>query len=106
MAPAEPGGDAIGVTVVFSPRAGQTDECVLSLPPGSSVADAVVASELTKRHPGLDLDSLRCAVWGAVRPRDHRLRENDRIELLRPLKVDPKQARRLRYQSQRGKARA
>ena len=40
MARAEPG-DAITVTVVFSPRAGQTDECVLSLPPDSSVAAAV-----------------------------------------------------------------
>ncbi len=102
MAPAEPG-VSIAVTLVFSPRPGQTDECALHLPPGSSVADAVLESGLTQRHPGLDLDRLRCAVWGVVRPGDHRLREHDRVELLRPLKVDPKEARRLRYQSQRGK---
>ena len=102
MARAEPG-DAITVTVVFSPRAGQTDECVLSLPPDSSVAAAVRESGLAGRHPDLDLDALRSSVWGVARPRDHRLRESDRVELLRPLKVDPKEARRLRYQSQRGR---
>ena len=102
MALAEPSA-AMSVTVVFSPRPGQTDESVLSLPPDSSVADAVLESGLTQRHPSLDLDRLRCAVWGVVRPRDHRLRENDRVELLRPLRVDPKEARRLRYQSQRAK---
>jgi putative ubiquitin-RnfH superfamily antitoxin RatB of RatAB toxin-antitoxin module len=37
-----------------------------------------------------------------VQPLDHVLREGDRIELYRPLAVDPKEARRLRYKKQRG----
>ncbi len=35
-------------------------------------------------------------VWGKVRPSQYVLREGDRIELYRPLKADPKDARRVR----------
>ncbi len=72
----------------------------VSLPAGSSVADALRASGWLEAH-GLDLDTLRCGVWGRVQPLDHPLRDGDRIELYRPLTVDPKEARRLRYKKQR-----
>lgn len=35
-------------------------------------------------------------VWGKIRPPHYLLREGDRIEMYRPLKADPKQARRAR----------
>ena len=35
-------------------------------------------------------------VWGKIRPPHYLLREGDRIEIYRPLKGDPKQARRAR----------
>ena len=41
-----------------------------------------------------------CGVWGRVQPLDHVLRDGDRVELYRPLTVDPKEARRLRYKKQ------
>jgi putative ubiquitin-RnfH superfamily antitoxin RatB of RatAB toxin-antitoxin module len=40
------------------------------------------------------------AVWGKVRSADYQLRGGDRVELLRPLRVDPKEARRQRYRKQ------
>jgi uncharacterized protein len=40
-------------------------------------------------------------VWGRVTPLDHVLRDGDRVEIYRPLTVDPKEARRLRYKRQR-----
>ena len=43
------------------------------------------------------LDQLRIGIWGRVRPLQTPLRERDRIEVYRPLTVDPKEARRLRY---------
>jgi uncharacterized protein len=39
-------------------------------------------------------------VWGRKEPAGHVLREGDRVELVRPLVVDPKEARRVRYRSQ------
>jgi hypothetical protein len=42
---------------------------------------------------------LKVGVWGRLRPLDACLRERDRIEVYRPLTVDPKEARRLRYRN-------
>lgn len=43
------------------------------------------------------LEGLRIGIWGRVRPLSTVLRERDRIEVYRPLTVDPKEARRQRY---------
>jgi putative ubiquitin-RnfH superfamily antitoxin RatB of RatAB toxin-antitoxin module len=40
-------------------------------------------------------------VWGKLTHLGDALRENDRVEIYRPLLVDPKEARRLRYRRQR-----
>jgi putative ubiquitin-RnfH superfamily antitoxin RatB of RatAB toxin-antitoxin module len=40
-------------------------------------------------------------VWGRVQPADTPLRDRDRVEVYRPLLVDPKEARRQRYKKQR-----
>ena len=56
----------------------------------ATVADAVTAS-------GLPLDGIDgCAVFGVRAAGDTPLRDGDRVELLRPLQLDPKEARRRR----------
>ena len=91
MAPAE-----INVEVVYCPRPGQCDVVALALPQGATVADALAASGLLQRH-ALAAEGLRVGVWGKVRDAGARLRERDRVEIYRPLTVDPKEARRQRY---------
>ena len=91
----------IAVTVVYSPRAGAVEELALSLRTGSTVADAVRASGLQQRHPALDLARAAVGVWGSLREPHDVLREGDRVELYRPLSVDPKEARRRRQRLQR-----
>ena len=49
---------------------------------------------------------LKVGIWGRARPLDTPLRERDRVEVYRPLQVDPKEARRLRYRKQGRKAKA
>ena len=88
------------VSVAYSPRAGEVDEVGLQLAPGATVADALRASGLQVRHPGLALDELPVGIWGASCDRDDALRDRDRVELYRPLRVDPKEARRLRQLAQ------
>ncbi|MEO6410828.1 MAG: RnfH family protein [Burkholderiaceae bacterium] len=90
---------ALGLAPGIAP--GRVEQVELELPAGSCVADAVRASGFAQRYPALDLGAMRAAVWGVARQPGHPLRERDRVELLRPLKVDPKEARRLRYQAQR-----
>jgi putative ubiquitin-RnfH superfamily antitoxin RatB of RatAB toxin-antitoxin module len=91
------------VQVSFSPAPRQVDQVDLDLPEGSTVADALHASGLLQRH-GLCVDeSLTVGVWTKLRPLDSVLREADRVEIYRGLKVDPKEARRQRYRKQRPK---
>ena len=84
------------VEVVYCPAPGRDDLVALSVPEDATLADALAASGLVERH-GLDLSSLRVGVWGKARETSTPLRERDRVEIYRPLKVDPKEARRQRY---------
>lgn len=84
------------VEVVYCPRPGVADLVPLTLAPGATLADALRASGLPQRH-ALAADVLRAGIWGRVRDAGTRLRDGDRVELYRPLQVDPKEARRQRY---------
>jgi uncharacterized protein len=86
----------VDLEVVYCPRPGHCDRVQLSLPDGASLLDAVAASGLCARH-GLLPESVEAGIWGRKQPPQTPLRDRDRIELYRPLRVDPKEARRLRY---------
>lgn len=101
-APAEPAAP-LGVEVVYSPAPRTVDRCELSLPPGSTVADALRASGLAQRHAELKLDLLRLGIWGRRCEAGAPLRDGDRVEVYRALQIDPKEARRLRQRRQRGR---
>lgn len=77
----------------------------LSLPDGSTVRDALRASGLFDQVAGLNEDALAAGVWsvgvwGRKERPGHVLRERDRVEVVRGLNVDPKEARRVRYRAQ------
>jgi uncharacterized protein len=92
---------AFRVCVIYSPRAGETNEVEVSLSSGATVWDSLLRSGLTLRHPDLDLSQARLGIWGKPCWANQRLRDGDRIEVYRPLHTDPKEARRKRCQSQR-----
>lgn len=91
------------VSVAYSPCAGVVDEVVLWLPAGATVAEALRDSALRLRHPGLDLAAAPIGVWGTPCAPGDALRDGDRVEVYRALRVDPKEARRLRYRNDRVK---
>ncbi len=72
----------------------------LTLALGATVTDAIDASGLPERHPSADLERVPVGIWGRLCERDDVLRDRDRVELYRPLQVDPKEARRLRQRAQ------
>lgn len=83
------------VTVVYA----LPERCwsvAVTLDPGSRVADALAAARLEEQVPGLQVDTERLAVFGVTATLGTILREGDRVEVLRPLLADPKQARRER----------
>jgi uncharacterized protein len=85
----------VSVIVACSPAAGQVQQVGLVLPAGSTVSDALRASGLLQRYP--QLQGLPAGVWGRKQEPDVLLRDDDRVEIYRPLLCDPKEARRLRY---------
>lgn len=90
----------LNVTVAYSPAPRQLHEVAVTLPAGSTVQDALTASGLLAQCPDLDTAPGHVGVWGRKAPLDQPLRERDRVEVWRPLRVDPKLARRERFKGQ------
>ena len=67
----------------------------LRVPVGSTVAQVIAASGV-ERECGIDTNGLSVGLWSKPVARDVCVREGDRVEIYRPLKIDPKEARRLR----------
>ena len=70
--------------------AGRVDAVALTLPAGATVAQAIDAA----RIPGVDLDAV--GIFGRRVPPATRLADGDRVEIYRPLALDPKEQRRRR----------
>lgn len=88
------------VTVMLSPGPRAIREQELALPEGATVADALVACGLA-----VPPDEERAVgLWGRKVPASELLRERDRVEVYRPLLVDPKVARRERFRQQGARA--
>ncbi|MGP1675796.1 MAG: RnfH family protein [Burkholderiales bacterium] len=77
------------VEVVYALPQSQ-ERVLLELAPGSTVEDAIQASGLPQIEFG------RAGVWGRPVSPQTRLREQDRVEIYRPLVADPKEVRRKR----------
>lgn len=93
---------ALSVEVVYA-LPGRAWRVPLVLPAGATVADALAAADLPGRVPGAALDAERLAVYGRPVTPATVLADGDRVEVLRPLQADPKQARRIRAgQARRG----
>jgi putative ubiquitin-RnfH superfamily antitoxin RatB of RatAB toxin-antitoxin module len=72
----------------------------VELPAGSLVRDAIVASGIGAEVPGLDIHPDRVGIFGQKATLDQVLVEGDRVELYRPLLIEPKEARRLKAEAQ------
>ena len=85
--------DSIRVEVAYADPRRQFLRTV-EIAEGSTVADALAASGLLAQLPGFAPAGM--GVFGRRVESDTRLRYGDRVELYRPLRIDPKQARRNR----------
>ena len=66
----------------------------VAVPEGTSILEAARLSGITREFPELTLEDAKMGIFGkAVRNLDEAVRDGDRIEIYRPLIIDPKQAR-------------
>lgn len=89
------------VTVAFC-APGVEDVSEVTLPHGSIVRDAIAVAQLRARRPELK-DPIDAGIWGRRCSLDQPLTEGDRVEIYRPLVIDPMEGRRVRADLRRGR---
>ena len=87
MAPAE-----LHIELVWSPAAGDVRQAAFSVAPGTTLGQALESQQLA-------VGALKVGIWGRIRTLDTLLQDRDRIEVYRPLTVDPMEGRRRRYEA-------
>jgi putative ubiquitin-RnfH superfamily antitoxin RatB of RatAB toxin-antitoxin module len=93
---------AVEIEWICSPAPGAAlQRLTLPLPPGARASDALQAAGWAELPTGWGL-----ALWGRRVGLDEPLRSGDRLMLLRPLSVDPMEARRRRQAHQRPQRRS
>lgn len=66
------------------------------LPAGTTVRQAIEASGLLVKYPEIDLAKNKLGVFAKLTKPDAVLRDQDRVEIYRPLIADPKEVRKQR----------
>lgn len=92
------------VTLVYAPQTRVVHEVSLTLNAPCTVGEALMQSSLEQQLGMLDYSGLQVGIWGRKVSRQQQLRDLDRVELYRPLSVDPKVARRERFVKQGSRA--
>ena len=93
----------MNITLVYARAPREVFELSLNLD-SATAAQALQSSGWADRFPELTQGRVFLSVWGRKMDPDSPLREGDRIEWCRPLRVDPKVARRERFQRQGARA--
>lgn len=90
----------IRVTLVHAPAPREVKELELELPEGTPVRAALEQAGWDGPLQGLADGQLSAGIWGHKAAADAVLRDGDRLEIYRGLRVDPKVARRERFVGQ------
>ena len=73
----------------------------VEVPEGATTGDAIRASGIAARIPGVELGERNVGIWSRVCGMSAPLRDGDRVEIYRPLKSDPKESRRERARAKK-----
>ena len=68
----------------------------IKVPTKSDVKQAIEKSGIQKKFPSIDLSKNKVGIFGKKTKLDHPINDRDRIEIYRPLILDPKEMRRKR----------
>lgn len=61
----------------------------LDVPDGSTVREAIEHSGLLRQYPDIDLATQRVGIFGKLSKLDAPVSDGDRVEIYRPITVDP-----------------
>lgn len=71
----------------------------LSVPTGTTILQAIEASDLIRQVPEIDISVLRVGIYSKLKTLATVVCDGDRIEIYRPLIADPKESRRRRAEN-------
>jgi putative ubiquitin-RnfH superfamily antitoxin RatB of RatAB toxin-antitoxin module len=66
----------------------------LEVPSSCTIEEAIRLSRITESFPEIDLQKQKVGVFSKIKKLSDTLKAGDRIEIYRPLIIDPKEARR------------
>ncbi len=66
----------------------------LEVPKGCTLLEAVSISGILDRYPQVDLERQKVGIFGKISKLDTPLQEGDRVEIYRPITVDPTKVKR------------
>ena len=93
----------MNILLVYSSAPRQVREWHLNAPVGTTIRQALVQSGILQEFADLSFDAITVGIWGRHASLEQMLKDSDRIEIYRPLRVDPKVARRERFTNQGAK---
>jgi putative ubiquitin-RnfH superfamily antitoxin RatB of RatAB toxin-antitoxin module len=73
----------------------------VEVPAGATLRQAIDASGILQRFASIDLNTQKVGIFGKLKPLDTVLADHDRVEIYRPLLVDPKVSRQRRVEKTR-----
>jgi putative ubiquitin-RnfH superfamily antitoxin RatB of RatAB toxin-antitoxin module len=76
--------------------ASQQHVITIFVPAGCTVLQAAQLSGINQAFPDIDWSTIRLGIFGRLVSSDHVLAAGDRVEIYRPLLIDPKESRRQR----------
>jgi len=69
---------------------------VVDVAPGTTAMEAAEQSGIVDQFEGLTLDGAKLGVFGKAVPVTHVMSAGERVEIYRPLQIDPKEVRKAR----------
>lgn len=87
--------DNINIQIVYATPERQTI-LDMTVDKPCTVEQAIAHSTLLADYPEVDFSKMTVGIWGKRVPHNNLCAEGDRIEIYRPLIIDPKQARKKR----------
>ncbi|HEU5281676.1 MAG TPA: RnfH family protein [Gammaproteobacteria bacterium] len=84
------------VIVVYAAGADEQCELNVEVPVGATLREAIHLSGILSRYPEINLEKSAVGVFSKRAKLEDAVNAGDRVEIYRPLLIDPKEARRAR----------
>ena len=83
----------LSVEVIYA-RPDQQESITVALPSGATIRAAIERSRIMERYAEINLAVNKVGIYGVLRGLGDTVHDGDRVEIYRPLLIDPKEARR------------